>query len=274
MATEVALALALLVGAGLLTRSFMAFTGWEPGIDREHLLVMSASVSTGGYQGADQILDIYRTLDQELMALPGVRSVARTSAGPLFGGFEPDEILPAEERDSRTSGLPIRWYDVSPGYFETLQLDPVRGRLLNPDDDGAGTPVAVVNETLARRLWPGEDPVGREVWLQGLDQVRQVVGVVRDVPPLDPDAAVDAEMFWPQAQATRSFTYFIVRTEGDPPGVRSLLRDRIRAVDPAIQVGAVQDYGTLLARRLVQPRFNMLLIAGFSALALDRKSVV
>jgi len=128
--------------------------------------------------------------------------------------------------------------------------------------------VVVVNETLANRLWPGEDPLGREIWMEMHDGVREVIGVVADVPPLDPDAAVDAEMFWPQAQYTRPFSYFVIRTEGDPVPLQRQVVDRIHEVDPDIQVRAVSDYEALLGRRLVQPRFNMLLIAIFSAVAL------
>jgi putative ABC transport system permease protein len=266
--SEVALALALLVGAGLLTRSLVAFNRWDPGIDREHLLVASASVSTGSYQGVDAVLGIYRTLDEELMALPGVRAVGRTSAGPLFGGFEPDQILPAEEAGAGGPGYQARWYDVSPEYFDALGIPVLQGRAFTQDDDMEAPAVVVVNQTLANRLWPGEDPLGREIWMEIHDGVRQVIGVVADLPPLDPDASVDAEMFWPQAQYTRPFSYFVIRTDGDPGPIQRLISDRIHEVDPEIQVGTVWDYDALLGRRLVQPRFNMLLIAIFSGVAL------
>ncbi len=266
--SEVALALALLVGAGLLTRSFAAFFRWDPGIDREHLLVVSASVMTGAYQEDDAVLNVYRALDEQLLALPGVRSVARTSAGPLFGGFEPDQIFPAEEAETGGRGHQARWYDVSPSYFETLGVPLLRGRAITQEDNMDSPRVVLVNETLANRLWPGDDPLGREIWMEMHDGVREVIGVVADVPPLDPDAAVDPEMYWPQAQYTRPFTYFVIRTEGDPSALQRLVADRIHALDPDIQVGTVWNYDALLERRLVQPRFNMLLIAIFSAVAL------
>ena len=266
--SEVALALALLVGAGLLTRSFAAFYRWEPGIDREHLLVFSTSVMTGAYQGRDAILGIYRTLDEELGSLPGVRSVGRTSAGPLFGGFEPDLILPGERAGSGDTGIQARWFDVSPDYFETLGVPVLQGRGFGLDDDGDATMVMVINETLANRLWPGEDPIGRSIWLEMHDGVREVIGVVRDIPPLNPDGTTDPEMYWPQAQYTRPVCFFVVRTEGDPVPLQRQVVERIEAVDPNIQVGAVQTYDALLARRLVQPRFNMALLGIFSAVAL------
>lgn len=266
--SEVALALALLVGAGLLTRSFASFFRWEPGIDREHLLVVSNSSSTGDYQSEEAIINLYRTLDRQLASIPGVRSVGRTSAGPLFGGWEPDQVLPAEEAGSTGRGHRVRWYDISPAYFEAMGIPILMGRPFTEDDGGDAPRVVIVNETMAELLWPGENPLGRSIWLELHDAVREVVGVVADVPPLDPDAPVEPEMFWPQAQYTRPFTYFVVRTEGDPSTVRSLIPDRIQEVDPNLQVGAVSDYDELLSRRLVQPRFNMLLITIFSGMAM------
>ena len=175
---------------------------------------------------------------------------------------------PAEEVGREGAGRQVRWYDVSPNYFETLGIPLLRGRNLNLSDGPESTQVAMVNETLADLLWPDQDPIGRRVWLEGLDQIREVVGVVADVPLLDPDAAVGPEIFWPQAQYTRPFTWFILRTEGDPSAIRGQVEGRIKGVDPKLQVGLVRSYEDLVSRRLVQPRFNMLLVGIFSAVAL------
>jgi predicted permease len=265
--TEVALALALLVAAGLLVRSFASFHRWDPGFQREHLLTVSLTATTGAYESREAILNLYRTLDQELEALPGVESVARSSAGPLFGGWEPDRVLP-EERAGEEGGIQARWYDVSPAYFETLGIPVVRGRGFTPDDGMDGPPVVVVNETLARLLWPGENPVGRKLRLEMHDATREVLGVVADVPPVDPDAPVEPEMFWPQAGYTRPVTFFVIRTEGDPTGLREVVVNRIQEVDPDLQTGIVRSFDDLMDRRLVEPRFNMLLITIFGGVAL------
>jgi len=266
--SEVALALALLIGAGLLTRSFASFFEWDPGIDREHLLVVSNFASSGTYPTSEEIINLYRNLDGQLASLPGVRAVGRTSAGPLFGGWEPDQVLPGEQEGQSGQGHRARWYDVSPGYHEALGIPVLRGRGFTEDDGENGPQVVIVNETLANTLWPGENPLGRTIWAEMHDGIREVVGVVADVPPLDPDALVEPEMFWPQAQYTRPFTYFVIRTEGDPSTVQGLVEDRMKAVDPNLQVGAVQDYRQLLSQRLVQPRFNLLLIGIFSFVAM------
>jgi putative ABC transport system permease protein len=266
--SEVALALALLVGAGLLTRSLGSFMRWEPGIDREHLLIVSNTSSTGRYETGVAVVDLYRRLDKELSALPGVLAVGRSSAGPLFGGRELDQILPAEEAGVGGPGRQARWYDVSPGYFQAMGIPLLAGRPFDTRDGPETSQVVIVNESLADRLWPGEDPLGRSIWLEGHDMSREVVGVVADVPPLDPDARVDLEMFWPQAQYPRPFTFFEIRTDGDPSSISGLVADRIREVDPRLQVGSVSTYDELLERQLVGPRFNMLLITVFSGVAL------
>jgi len=142
------------------------------------------------------------------------------------------------------------------------------GRLFDTRDGPETSRVVIVNESLADRLWPGEDPLGRSIWMEGHDMSREVVGVVADVPPLDPDAPVDLEMYWPQAQYPRPFTFFEIRTDGDPSSISGLVADRIREVDPMLQVGSVSTYDELLARQLVGPRFNMLLITIFSGVAL------
>ncbi len=266
--SEVALALSLLVGAGLLTRSFASFFRWDPGIDREHLLIVSNSAMTGSYETTPSIINLYRTLDERLASLPGVRSVARSSAGPLFGGWEADQVVPEEAVGSGRSGVQARYYDVSPAYFETVGIPLRAGRLLSRDDGPDAEMVVVINESLANHLWPGESPLGRRIWLEMHDGARTVVGVVADVPPLDPDAPVEMEMFWPQAQYARPFTYFEIRTEGDPATIRGLVEDRIHEVDPNLQVARVATYDDLVASRLVGPRFNMLLIGVFSTVAL------
>jgi putative ABC transport system permease protein len=266
--SEVAFALALLVGAGLLTRSLASFFRWEPGIDREHLLIVSNTSSTGGYETGDAIINLYRQLDDKLSGLPGVRGVGRSSAGPLFGGWEADQVFAAEETEGGREGRQARWYDVSPGYFQAMGIPLLAGRAFDTQDGPEAAQVAIVNESLAERLWPGEDPLGRSIRLEMHDMTREVVGVVADVPPLDPDAPVDLEMFWPQAQYPRPFTFFEIRTEGDPSTISGLVADRIREVDPKLQVGSVSTYDELLERQLVGPRFNMLLLTIFSGVAL------
>jgi len=266
--SEVALALALLVGAGLLTRSFASFYRWNPGIDREHLLVVSTFANTGDYDTREAIVNLYRNLDEELASLPGVRAVGRTSAGPLFGGREGQQVFPEGQAASTEQGIQARWYDVSPGYFESLGVPLVTGRMLTPRDDESAPSVAVINQALAERLWPGENPLGRVIWGELHNYSWEVVGVVANVPPLDPDAPVDPEMYWPQAQRPRPVTFFTIRTSVDPASVQGLVANRIKSVDPNLQVGQVRGYDELVNRYLVQPRFNMLLIGIFSGVAM------
>lgn len=267
--SEVALALTLLVGAGLLTRSFVSLFNWDPGFDQDHLLTVRVTATTSEYRGdPDAVIQLYRTIDEQLASLPGVLSVGRASAGPLFGGWEPDQIHPGTQAGETGSGRPVRWYDIGPGYFDALGVPILAGRDFAFDDNMDAPRVALVNQALAERLWPGENPLGQSVWMEMNEIVREVVGVVGNVQPLDPDAPVESEIFWPQAQYTRPVTYLVVRTDGDPAGLERAVVDRIKEIDPKIQVEGVGNYREMLSRRLVQPRFNMLLIGIFSGVAM------
>ncbi len=265
--SEVALALALLVGAGLLARSFTSFLRWDPGFERENLLVFQAFLPMDKYQDSEARLRLMNTLQEEVQALPGVHSVGRASAGPLFGGWEPDQIHPGDGPGQPGSGPSVRWYDISPGYFEALGVPILAGRDFSPDD-GPGAPlVAMVNQSLADLLWPGENPVGKSVWLETNQVSRMVVGVVKDIPPFNPDAPVEPEIFWPQAQYTRPVSFFVVRTSGDPALLARPIADRLLQVEPDLQAGSPVTYDELVRRRLVGPRFNMLLTGVFSLVA-------
>lgn len=265
--SEVALAMTLLVGAGLLTRSFAAFYRWDPGIDQEHILTFSLSSNTSAYQDDGAVINLYYTLDEALAGLPGVRAVGRGSAGPLFGGWEPDQVFPAEEAGLGGEGRQARFYDVSADYFESLGLSVLEGRSFTPDDDAESPFVALVNESLAGTLWPGEDPIGREVWLEVHDHTWTVIGVVPDIPPLDPDAAQGLAIYFTQSQYTRPFTYFTLRTEGDPEALSNAVVERVQAVDPELEPARFRTYEDLMRGRLVQPRFTMLLTGIFSLVA-------
>jgi len=264
---EVALALALLVGAGLLTRSFTSFQRWDPGFDTDNVLVFQAFLPTAKYPDSEAVLGLLNTLQEEVEALPGVQAVGRASAGPLFGGWEPDLIHPGEAPGPVGSGRSVRWYDISPGYFQALGIPLVAGRDFLPDDGPGAPEVAIVNRTLADRLWPGESALGKNVWLEENQIGRMVVGVVEDVPPLNPDASVEPEIFWPQAQHTRPVSHFVVRTEGDPALLAKPITDRFLQVEPDVQAGRPVTYGEMMGRHLVVPRFNMLLTGVFSAVA-------
>lgn len=264
---EVALALVLLVGAGLLTRSFVAAWSWQGGFDPQRLLVVSVLCPRDGYRGAEELGAFYRRAVRELAALPAAASAGAASAGPFFGGREAMEFVAGDRPDAapRTA----RFFDVDADYFRTVGLPVLRGRPFTARDDAGAARVAIVNATLASRWWPGEDPIGKRIRdAEGRDVAREVVGVVADVEPFWPQRQVDPEIYWPTQQQPRWATFFLVRSDADVAGFAETVDRRLRELDPDLSVGRVVTADELLRRRLVRPRFNMLLVGAFALFAL------
>jgi predicted permease len=265
---ELALAVALVAGAGLFTRSFVTLTMWRPGFEREHLLTFSTFAPTATYSTRASLVSLLSRVEAELASVPGVTSVGSASAGPLFGGRETWEL--GYESHGRPLRGSVRWFDASPGFFRTLGVPVVRGRSLSETDAIGGPAVGVVNETLARRFWPDENPIGKTLtFAVGKEtEVFTVVGVVRDVPSLRPDEPVDAQLYWSNRQNPRPFTYFLVRTSVPPAGVAAAITARMKAVDRDLEARGIETLPEQMSRALTTPRFTMLLVTGFGAAAL------
>ncbi len=264
---ELALALTLTFGASLLARSFASLTAWNPGFEREHLLTFSVFAASERYPRAEAVAGLWRRLETEIAALPGVTAVGTTSAGPLFGsGDGADNVRYSEGGASHRA--PAEWFDMSPGYFSALGVPVVRGRSLE-ETDRLGTPdVAVVNEALARQFWPNENPVGKQI-LMFDDRARfQIVGVVRDIPEVNVSTPTPARIFWSNRQSPRAFTYFAVRTSVDPAALVPSIRQRLRGIDRDLVPGNVQTMPELMATRLKTPLFDMTLLLTFAVAAL------
>ncbi|AHG92609.1 permease (plasmid) [Gemmatirosa kalamazoonensis] len=263
---ELALALTLVSSAGLLARSFGALASWRPGFDRERLLTFSVFAPTERYRGQAGVAALWDRVERELRAVPGVTAVGTASGGPLFGGMETEEVRlvgrPTPE------GASVRYFDVSPGFFRALGVPVVRGRDLQASDVLDGPAVALVNESLARRYWPGEDPVGQRLTMSESGVRFEIVGVVRDVPPVDPGAPVQPQLYWSNRQLPRPFTYVVVRTGVPPASVAAAVRARLRALDPDLEPKTLVTMSERMDRELTTPRFRMLLAATFGLSAL------
>ncbi|HTJ24097.1 MAG TPA: ABC transporter permease [Gemmatimonadaceae bacterium] len=263
---ELALALTLTFGSALLVRSFSALTAWNPGFEREHLLTFTLFAPSEGHVRREWIPALWKRLESDLAAIPGVSNVGTASAGPLFGSREGDDVrFQAADGEHRA---PARWYDVSPGFFQTLGVPLVRGRPLDETDRDGAPEVALVNESLVRRFWPNEDPIGKRISLFQDRLLVQVVGVVRDVPPVNPDTPVEPEIYWSNRQEPRGYTYFLMRTTVPPATIAPLLRARIRAIDHDLDPHSIQTMSELMDYKLKTPRFQMLLLLTFGASAL------
>ena len=264
---ELALALTLTFGASLLARSFASLTAWKPGFEREHLLTFSVFAPTEHYPRPEAVAGLWQRLEKELGALPGVTAVGTTSAGPLFGGGDGADNV-HYQANGTAQRAPAEWFDMSPGYFAALGVPIVRGRSLE-ESDRLGTPdVAVVNEALARRFWPTENPIGKRILMFDDRATFEVVGVARDIPEVNASTPTPERIFWSNRQSPRPFTYFLVRTNVDPASLVPSIRQRLRGIDRDLIPGNIQTMRELMATRLKTPRFDMSLLLTFAAAAL------
>ena len=264
---EVALGLVLLVGAGLMGRAFLEIAAWDPGFERERLVMFWALASDGRYETGHEVVASFEEISAELAALPSVGAIGMASAGPLFGGRETISFrVPGSGGDSGTGEAVARWYDMDPGYFRTMGIPLLEGRYFDAEDDSAGAPVAIVNRTLAERFLEGR-AVGGRIELEGRGPV-DVIGVVADVRPFRPDAVPEPEIYWPIAQRTRFASHFVLRTQGDPAGFERTVRARVAAVAPDVSVNGFRTMDDLVGSGLVSPRFNLAVLGIFAIVAL------
>lgn len=267
--TELALALALVLSAGLLLRSFGAFVAWDPGFDIGEVLTFQVYPPTSRYPDDEAVVGFYRDARERLAAIPGVESVGTASAGPLFGGSDgTSPFLVEGGAEIPIQDAPrVRWYDVGPGYFPTLGVPIIAGRNLS-DDDGLGhTPTALVNEIMAARHWPGGSPVGARLQLPVWETDVTVVGVVPAIRPLQPDATPEPALYVSNRQYPRWATHFVLRTDGDPLRVAGAVREVVAGLDPDVEAIRLATMEASLADRLVGPRFNVLLVGLFAVIA-------
>jgi putative ABC transport system permease protein len=260
---ELALAMMLLVGAGLLVRSFGRLSAWDPGFDREGLVTPWMVTS---YRTVGEAVPAMERVRDAVAAVPGVRAAALGSAGPLFGGIETSGLKIEGRPAFDPHDMPtIRWFDIDPHYFRALGIRLLRGRDFTAADTERAAPVALVNDTFARRFLAGSDPIGQRVTVQ--NQLAEIVGVVADVKPLRPDGAVEPEIYWPIRQYRRLGAYLVLRTTPGVSGIEKSVRARAASVDATIQLSPFVSLDERLRRNLVTPRFNMLLVAAFAVVA-------
>jgi putative ABC transport system permease protein len=271
--SQVTLAMVLLVGAGLLGRTFIKLTTMQPGYNPDHLLTVQLFLPFEEYK-KPQVVAFYQRMTEEFKAIPGVEGVGATSAGPEFGGIEPVEFIAEGQTAPATGDYPhARYYNVGPDYFHTMQTPVLQGREFT-DADQAGAPaVAMINETLARRFFAGENPVGKRLMLPREKSAMQIVGVVGDVQRLDVGATVEPEIYWPYMQQARWATYFAIRVSSDPASIISAVRQRVAAAAPQVIVANVETMDQLVSYSLKPPRFNLLLLGIFAVTALFLASV-
>jgi len=267
--TEVALAVVLLVGASLLLRSFAGLLDWQPGFDRDNLVMVQVFSSPAKYPKGQLIGQLHQRAVSELAQVPGVVSASAASAGPLFGGDGESEFQIEGRAEPLAGQKPVvAWFDVEPNYFRTVGIRFLEGRDFTARDDAIAPVVAIINETMARRHWPDASPLGQRIRMVAQNATLEIVGVVADVHPFRPDEPPQPEIYWPHQQMPRWAIHFVLRTAGDPAAVMPTIRARLAQVDPELDLGRMFTMRELESCQLVEPRFYSTLLGAFAAVAL------
>src|SRR5688572_3331699 len=268
LVAEVSLSLVLLIAAGLLLTSFARLQRVEPGFEPAGIFTAQLVLPSQRYPPA-KLVAFYEQLYQRLATLPGATSAALTDRVPLTGGQSPAPVAvvgrpvpPMSERPMANRHL------VSPRYFNTLGIPIRAGRDFDERDSASVPHVVIVNETFAKRHFPGEDPVGRTL-ITGMGQLpSQIVGVVADVRSTGLNTAPEADYFLPALQRPETFTNVLVRTTTSPNAMAPLVREALRTVDPDLPLLEPQTLDARIAQTVADRKLALVLLAGFAALAL------
>ena len=271
LVAEVALALVLLVGAGLMLRSLQQLTRADPGFKAEKLLTVTFSLPGKTYNG-EQRLAFFRECQARVAALPGVQGVAFAMSLPILGSNWNSRFIVANKPVPPPAELPSAAFTpVSANYFETMGIRLLRGRSFSEAEMTDTPPVTVINESLARRLWPGEDPVGKRL-KQGNDAEsqaawREVVGVVSDVKLNGVERDTPLQVYLPLIQRNSANTGLVVRTTGDPLALATTVERTIRSLDKDLPLSS-RSMDQLLGNAMARQKLTLTLLATLALLAL------
>ncbi len=274
--SEVALSLVLLVGAGLLANSFIRLRGVNPGFDPRQVLTTTLSISKIKYPEPAQQRAFFSGLLERVRDLPGVESAALIYPLPFGGSSTSNTFVVMGRPTPPPADKPSANYRaVSPGYFRVMRMSLLRGRAFVEQDDSSSPPVVIINETFARRFFPGQDPLGERVVIERagggreVQDPREVVGVVGDVRHAGLDEEAGPEFYVPYTQAPESYMSVAVRASGaDLAGVGASLREAIRAADGQMYVPAAQPLTELIAESVAERRSSAMLTGLFASVAL------
>src|SRR5262245_14209926 len=275
VALEMALALALLIGAGLLIRSYETLMRVDPGFATEGALTLE--VQLGRDRTMEQMATFVAEAEERLRSLPGVRAVGLTTALPFHDNRI---VLPTNFSIAGRAAAPgqeqtVYRLGVTPEYLPALGVPLLRGRSLTSFDKADSPPVALINQTLARRHWPLEDPLGKKIVFESFGRALncEIVGVVGDVRPRGLDSEPQPEIYLPYAQDPFGSVTWLVRTAGDPLSLLSAVKAKIREVNPTQTIASTATLDQLLDRSSSARRFNLFLFGSFAALSLLLASI-
>jgi putative ABC transport system permease protein len=274
--SEVALSLVLLIGAGLMIRSFARLLAVDPGFKSDHVLTAFVSLPVSKYSKREEQVGFFDRLLERLRNVPGVSAAGVVTDIPLYGGSSTG--FDVEGRPPALPGQrPLTDYRmINSDYFAAMSMRLVKGRAFAGYDTEAAPGVVIINETMAARYFAGEDPIGKRLELSGSPKdLREIVGVVADVRNYGVDAEVKPEVYVPFLQSAAGYLSsvtsaltIVVRSTIDPSALAQTLREQVQALDKDQPVSEIKTMEWYLADSMAQRRFNMLLLGVFAGLAL------
>jgi len=264
---EVALALMLLTGGGLLLQTFVRLQHADLGFDPTDVLVGFVNPPGASYDTTAKHLAFYDQVFEKAKALPGVRKAALASVLPLSGDSDTSFRIEGRAAPRTPSETPITWYRlVSASYFDTMGMHLRRGRIFEPRE---AAPSVVVNETMAKKFFPGEDPIGRRINPGGDDTPWfTIIGIVADARARGAREAPKVETFIPYWQLTERGMAVVLKTDGNPTQLTASLKQAVTSIDRNVPVSNVTTLAEMVGESIEQPRFFAMLAAAFAALAL------
>lgn len=281
--SEVSLALVLLIGAALLIRTFIALRDVKPGFDAHNVMTLEMSLTGDRFLKTAGVAQVSREGRERLDAIPGVEASAFSCCLPLYVGHVlPFNIVGRPTGKSPWTG-PALWLSASPGYFSVFKIPILRGRAFTEQDDGAAPGVVIINEALAKKYWPKQNPIGQQILIgkdvgpQFVEQPRQIIGVVADFHDQGLNHNPRSLMIVPTAQVTDGITalhtnqgpvVWVVRTHGDPHQYIPAITKQLRLASGGFPVAHARTMSEIVAQSTARQNFNMILLTIFGAIAL------
>lgn len=266
---QLALSLVLLIGAGLVLKSFQRLLAVDPGFKSENVMTMVLPPANKRYPEPAQATQFYQNLLESVRRLPGVTATGITSTLPFSGedmsdGYIVEGHEPAGAGDAPQTQLRI----ISPGYFQTLGMSLKRGREFQDTDRDNTPPVTIIDEPLARQYWPDGDALGKRIRLTGDPSFFTVVGVVSGIKDENLTEEMEPHMYFPHAQVGQLRMFLVTRTSGDPSRMTPLIRNEIRRLDPDLPIQSVRTLTDVVNQTLNSQRLINFLLTAFAVLAL------
>jgi predicted permease len=277
---EVSLALMVLIGAGLLMRSFYRVLSVNLGFAPEHVLTLNLNLTSSRFPKPEEKLAFFSDVLRRVESLPGVRSAALADSLPLSHYqarmmISPPWLAVKAESSPFSNIVQMSRVAVSPAYFYTLGIPLLKGRTFTDADNERAPKVAVINQALAQHLWPNEDPVGRDLPIPGPGGSTgiRIIGVVGNTHHQGPGQDVESEIYVPYLQGPGNMMQLAIRTAADPASLASTVRREVAAIDPEQPIARMSTLEQTLSESVAPRRFNMLLLGIFAAIALTLSTV-